>query len=202
MKFLPLIPVAVSLLTGAAHAASTTYTANFSVTGIPGSLDSIFGGFIVTLDPETLPYVNDAVPTQATILTSVVGFDESFTRVDFYPFSAAEPGFLIGWSNGSTDINNALLSNPYDFRIRFILDNDYNLISARGVLRYFNGAGYSVSAFDTALGVGSANWSIDVDAPGGSPAIPEPATWAMMIAGFGLVGGVARRRREMLRSAC
>lgn len=28
-------------------------------------------------------------------------------------------------------------------------------------------------------------------------AIPEPATWAMMIAGFGLVGGAARRRRTL-----
>jgi hypothetical protein len=27
-------------------------------------------------------------------------------------------------------------------------------------------------------------------------AVPEPATWAMMIAGFGLVGGVARRRQR------
>ena len=26
-------------------------------------------------------------------------------------------------------------------------------------------------------------------------AVPEPATWAMMIAGFGLVGGIARRRK-------
>jgi len=25
-------------------------------------------------------------------------------------------------------------------------------------------------------------------------AVPEPATWAMMIAGFGLVGGAMRRR--------
>jgi len=34
---------------------------------------------------------------------------------------------------------------------------------------------------------------------GGTPGvIPEPATWAMMIAGFGLVGGVMRRRREAL----
>lgn len=31
---------------------------------------------------------------------------------------------------------------------------------------------------------------------GGVPVIPEPATWAMMIAGFGLVGGMMRRRPE------
>lgn len=30
----------------------------------------------------------------------------------------------------------------------------------------------------------------------GSP-VPEPATWAMMIAGFGMVGGAIRRRRGM-----
>jgi hypothetical protein len=31
----------------------------------------------------------------------------------------------------------------------------------------------------------------------GAGAVPEPATWAMLIAGFGLVGAAARRRREM-----
>jgi type IV pilus assembly protein PilY1 len=29
------------------------------------------------------------------------------------------------------------------------------------------------------------------------PVVPEPATWAMMIAGFGLVGAAARRRRTL-----
>ncbi len=31
--------------------------------------------------------------------------------------------------------------------------------------------------------------------------VPEPATWAMMIAGFGLVGFAARRRRHMIAQA-
>jgi len=35
----------------------------------------------------------------------------------------------------------------------------------------------------------------------GVPGIPEPATWAMMIAGFGFVGAAARRRRAVYASA-
>ena len=36
---------------------------------------------------------------------------------------------------------------------------------------------------------------------GGNGVIPEPATWAMMIAGFGLVGFAARRRRTVVTTA-
>jgi len=32
---------------------------------------------------------------------------------------------------------------------------------------------------------------------GGTPAVPEPATWAMMLAGFGTVGYAMRRRRNV-----
>ncbi|WP_239018228.1 PEPxxWA-CTERM sorting domain-containing protein [Sphingomonas flavalba] len=34
----------------------------------------------------------------------------------------------------------------------------------------------------------------------GTAAVPEPATWAMLIAGFGLVGGAVRARRRRLES--
>jgi hypothetical protein len=34
---------------------------------------------------------------------------------------------------------------------------------------------------------------------GGSGAVPEPASWALMLGGFGLIGAVVRRRRESVR---
>jgi hypothetical protein len=38
--------------------------------------------------------------------------------------------------------------------------------------------------------------------PGGAtPAVPEPATWAMMLVGFGAIGGAMRRQRTVLRLA-
>jgi hypothetical protein len=47
--------------------------------------------------------------------------------------------------------------------------------------------------------VASSSQSINVLDLGG--AVPEPASWAMMIAGFGLVGGAMRRRGERLAYA-
>jgi hypothetical protein len=38
--------------------------------------------------------------------------------------------------------------------------------------------------------------NVNVSLAGSSGAVPEPATWAMMIGGFGLVGGAMRRRRN------
>lgn len=46
--------------------------------------------------------------------------------------------------------------------------------------------------------VGDGQFSIaDVEAGGAAGAVPEPATWAMLLAGFGLVGATMRRRNPM-----
>jgi hypothetical protein len=37
-----------------------------------------------------------------------------------------------------------------------------------------------------------------IDNGGGGGAVPEPASWAMLIAGFGLVGAASRRRRRSI----
>lgn len=50
--------------------------------------------------------------------------------------------------------------------------------------------GFYVATIDGAFGPGVLSF--------GAGAIPEPATWAMLITGFGLVGFAARRRRTAL----
>ena len=75
-----------------------------------------------------------------------------------------------------------------------------------------NGVGVSVSGLDLAA-FDAIGWNINFDVLADnnaynvsttqiyqsfSAAVPEPATWAMMILGFGLMGTVARRRRVAL----
>jgi len=60
----------------------------------------------------------------------------------------------------------------------------------------------STAATSSYLGVGLDNVTFDSLGGGAGPiggsTVPEPATWAMMIAGFGLAGASLRRRRAVL----
>jgi PEP-CTERM motif len=43
--------------------------------------------------------------------------------------------------------------------------------------------------------------ALATDGTVGPGAVPEPATWAMMIGGFGMIGGALRYRRRRTRVA-
>jgi PEP-CTERM motif len=90
-----------------------------------------------------------------------------------------------------------------DFRI---YDLNYNIIYASGPL-IAPGTGHSSITFNTTstsglilqwgpdgYNVGIDNLAFSLSAPG---AVPEPGTWAMMLVGFGLVGGAMRRRKAV-----
>jgi hypothetical protein len=62
-----------------------------------------------------------------------------------------------------------------------------------GVTNSIDGAFQSGMAFTSSI--------VDGEVIDPTPAIPEPSTWAMLIAGFGLVGAAARRRRLETRTA-
>jgi hypothetical protein len=67
-------------------------------------------------------------------------------------------------------------------------------------------AGVSYFAVASSFSNGDAGaYTLTIDGPGsallGAGGVPEPATWAMMILGFGVVGGAMRRRRTTVRVA-
>ncbi len=62
-----------------------------------------------------------------------------------------------------------------------------------GVL--FEGIARSVSFGGVANQIVFDDITFGSDVPGPGGGVPEPATWAMLIMGFGLVGSAARRRR-------
>lgn len=57
------------------------------------------------------------------------------------------------------------------------------------------GFALGISGLSPTFGSGSATYSGELTG-GFAGGVPEPATWAMLVAGFGLIGTIARRRRQ------
>jgi len=60
----------------------------------------------------------------------------------------------------------------------------------------FAGTAHSIDFGGTANYTVYDNVTFGSATPGGGGAVPEPATWAMMLVGFGAVGAAVRRRRR------
>jgi len=111
-----------------------------------------------------------------------------------FGFDVGQPA---GWGTG-----------PLEFTISVrpvngVLTQVANQTGAQGP----NFFGYTGDAFDQVQVTGKFGYYVYFDnvafgdAASTTPAVPEPATWAMLIAGFGLVGSAARRRRNTLALA-
>lgn len=112
---------------------------------------------------------------------------ESFDvdNIDFTFFSAADIEV------GSLSISPALGSSPGILAQDILLDAPLNV---RYVKAFLTGTNRQVDFQNI-------GFTAVVSEPP-TPAIPEPATWAMLITGFGLVGGAMRRRRAVEITAC
>jgi len=128
-----------------------------------------------TLDSDTIPFADDAQSlAYIQVATTIAGVDGDGVDVDL--FSGSTGGGLRLTANSSGDI----------------------LLTASGAQLYSRSS-------TGALSFSTGTFSL-TDAGGGSAmlavaAVPEPATWALMIAGFGLAGGALRSQRRRALAA-
>ena len=99
------------------------------------------------------------------------------------------PGFPLGVTSASFNVGPFDLNSASTYNSAFITGSGGTVAGAR-------------TRLITGLNAGQAYFNIHTNAfPGGEirgqlSLVPEPATWAMMIAGFGIVGAALRRRRR------
>lgn len=166
--------------TSDATAAVVTNYGNCSTAGVfdaPFTYSACAGGYA----GNVLNNSTDGVDSQKDALAAL-GFDTS--GFDFNSF------FKID-SLGGADVTSPpapLMTGTTIFGIHF--GGGSVLGNATAFYKFDAGTGTTTIPFATN---GSSGWVLYQT--GGAGAVPEPATWAMMIAGFGLVGATMRRRR-------
>ncbi len=108
---------------------------------------------------------------------------DAFAVSDIYTVFNSGDGSLIATSSFTTDGD----ATVADFFGVSWLDTSFSR------LRYTFGPGsYSINIFGDCAGGCPAGFGLQLLS--NDAVVPEPATWAMLIAGFGLVGGAMRRR--------
>jgi len=169
----------------------TNYGINFSSTSL-GLIDSDAGGtgnFANEPSPSTVLFF---LSGGAATMNIAAGFDTGFS----FFYSANGAGFVTVY-DGLNATGNVLatlnLVSQFSDNCSGDPSGDYCNWTPVGVT--FSGIAHSVDFGGTVNRIAFDNVTFGSETPGG--VVPEPATWAMLIAGFGMVG-VAMRRRRMV----
>ena len=179
----------------AAAAALALAPAAQAATIIPGNPDNVAGAFFnVSGDIAS-------GPISATFGRSGIA---SGTFSDQFAFQIDQDGFgsgsittiLAGLANSATDLdfNSITFSNGSIVVPVPVTDLGFQESGGLSNIAVMSGALNLLTVNYTSRGQGSYGGNLAF-APSVSP-IPEPATWAMMIIGFGAVGVAMRRRRK------
>jgi len=220
MKTMLVAAVAAAALSHAAPAGATAVLLTFegfACTGVDGGatdrncaaqndrIGADYGsttGLAVTYDASenvgsvtSLRYTTGAGSTEQGAFALAPGSELSL--ITFTPAAGYEVSFSsFSWGNGTaTFVNYVLELVDADSNVLFHLEPNTegshvaNTAYFSGPLTFrFGNGGSGAAVVD--------NLALDLRQVSG-PGVPEPATWAMMILGFGAAGTMARRRRQL-----
>lgn len=145
--------------------------------------------------PKTWPGFNDE---------SVTRRYESFA-INFAPNATQNVYYRLTLEQPSTQVFGVAYNgayNPADQPLNYVGDPGASSPSAIWEVIVPTGGALSLVVLEVTPTAGDLGFSYTIEAfsnaSGGENfgTVPEPASWAMMIAGFGLVGAAARRRRQ------
>ncbi|WP_374577466.1 PEPxxWA-CTERM sorting domain-containing protein [Phenylobacterium sp.] len=108
---------------------------------------------------------------------------------------------LTAWVdyNGATNLLEVRLASSNIRPVAALLSHTVNLAAVLGTPDAF--VGFTSGTGAAAANHDIVNWEFRSTYSPITGGVPEPATWAMMIVGFGMVGGLARRRGAVQRLA-
>ena len=161
---------ALALAATPANAATFISSYNFTVTNTTGPVPNQSGSFSLELDDVDLSHV---ALTAINYTLGAVSFDTLTAGAEAVGTTQIRIGGVV---SGLSTIDQA--AGLADFFLRF----DRNTLATQNFV-YYDGI---TPAF------GGLPGNVTVTA-----AVPEPATWAMLILGFGLVGAAMRKRQSV-----
>ena len=147
------------------------------------------GNFANEPSPNTIMFFLDA---NNAILNVTNGFTDGFSF--FYSSSTAATINVYDGLNGTGNILASFNRTAQGFN-NCAGDPTGAFCNWSPVGVNFAGTAYSINFGGTANQTGYDNITFGSATPGGG-AVPEPATWAMMLLGFGGIGVAMRRRRK------
>lgn len=153
---------------------------------LPGN-DSLNGNDHIAIMKNGDPYNHLAY----AMVSPLLELDSGRDITAFVDYNGATNLMEVRWSTDGLRPDDAGLSYSIDLASLFGTDPVYVGFTAS--------TGADWSAQDIVNWTFNDNYNPIITPPSG--AVPEPATWALMLAGFGAVGGALRRRRRELRRA-
>ena len=192
MRMLPLLVLALTATSPAAAVVTISFSGSGSGHSVSGTLRYDETAAPAAINPGTGFTVGQYFPNLATGYAFAVVSD-SVTATTGYRASVfdAQPGSGMADSFGAFVVAGASGVQQYSFSIDYPTATALTGIGLPTLLPQgpatfaysFAGQGYSIPV----------TWSAQAGA------IPEPASWALLIAGFGLAGGALRRRAKVGR---